>query len=111
MILMGDLSLGFAFALGWLTLLTGGVILILLITYLLRRVLSPKTVKIEEEIESKEEVIEGELELIAGLSAVVTALSQPVKTEYVREPIIPTTSIWKISSILYSSRYGYGEGE
>ncbi|MEM2548064.1 MAG: hypothetical protein QW810_04315 [Nitrososphaerota archaeon] len=106
---MEDLNLGFGFTLGWLALLTGGVLLILLITYLLRRVMPSKAVEIEEKTESKEEVGEEDLELIAGLSAVITTLSLPVKNKYIREPLTPTTSLWKISSILYSSRYEGGE--
>lgn len=105
MVIMDNIGLGLAFTLVWFLLLTGGVFLLLLMTYLLRRALPPKPVKIKENTESKEEVTEGDLELIAGVSAVIAALSRPVKTEHVREFLQPSTSLWKISSTLYSLRY------
>lgn len=106
MILMENLALGIGFVLNWLLLLSSGVILLLLITYLVRRILSPRQVEIEQTAEPKsEEGGENGLELIAGISAVLASLQHPIKTEHVREITKPTVSLWKISSMLYSSRY------
>ncbi|MCS7126223.1 MAG: hypothetical protein NZ929_04855 [Aigarchaeota archaeon] len=107
MALTNYIELGIIFTLNWLLFVTGGIVALLILIYLLRRSTSPKPVEIKEKTELKEEkTVEEELELIAGISAVVASLSQPMKTVYVKESLEPSMSPWKISSILHSSRYG-----
>ncbi|MEM0275033.1 MAG: hypothetical protein QXE67_02135 [Nitrososphaerota archaeon] len=107
MVLIENISLGLVFTLYWLMFLTGGVLLLLLVTYIIRRVLSTKPKELEEKAEL-EEVTEEDLELVAGLSAVFATLSKPTEISYRVEMPQPSTSLWKISSILYSSRLWEG---
>ncbi|MEN2974446.1 MAG: hypothetical protein ABDH32_02570 [Candidatus Caldarchaeales archaeon] len=100
-----DLSL--VFTLNWLLYVSGGVLILLIMIYLLRRSTYHRPVEIKEKPEIEVKKIVGEsLEVIAGISAVIASLSQTTKTVHIKEGSPTPPSIWKISSILNSLRDG-----
>lgn len=104
---MSYVEMGFVFALNWLIFVTGGIVFLLLMIYLLRRATSPKAVEIEERPEPRiERGVEDDLEAIAAISAVIASLSRPTVPLRVRASLEHPTSIWKISSLMHTSRYG-----
>jgi|GEM_PF-1469834 len=108
MILSENLWLGLLFTAYWLIILSGGVLLVMALTYIFRKFFTakPSPPKVEEVEEVGEEKSIEEIELSAAISAVVAYMtSQTTVKLYTEKVQEPSTSLWKASSILYSTGY------